>query len=174
MKNYTFGVVASVLFLASGPLSVGIPQEPHFDLSVHISTPTYSYKLMDIMLLDVTIANRAKYPIYIENYLIPGSGGNVILTITDSMGNIVMPQDTMDAVLPFDSQGMLPVTQLKSNYFLGCTLHLEVNRLFRRPGKYMLTVTYRSQIAESSTQARPLWDYTKPALKSNIVTITIR
>jgi hypothetical protein len=165
-------LTSSIFRFSIGPEAVAQSGE---HLCVRLIADHSHYKLNEVFSFDVLLENCGSQAFHVEQYSIFAPGGNMHLEVRDARGRRVLPQvtDIVDAIVPFDASGKLPVILLNPGYLFGSKHAVPVGAYFIKPGTYFVTIEYRSQLSESATDARPIWELSRPPTKSNRVSITI-
>jgi hypothetical protein len=147
-------LVLAFLFFALGVESKPAPRHPFLralqmepnSLKVDLRLEHTVYSLSDSLVVEAAIQNDGDHVIYICRDLVWGPGGFMI-HLKDARGNSVQPQvldDTFGPPPSTDDPALF--VRLEQGSFFGTRRTIPVKNLVRRPGKYTLSVEYRSPI----------------------------
>ena len=122
-------------------------------LGIELSFRNTNVNIKDSITFDVKLVNIGKEKLTIFNQLEWGHWAGLLMMITDEKGYEVLSEIYDDYLtIPTDVFKSSSYIALYPGHYLGVTRLDTAKNLFRKPGKYSVTVTYLSPAFESSVE----------------------
>jgi len=149
-------------------------------LSIELSCRNTNVNIKDSITFDVKLMNIGKEKLTMFNQLEWGHWAGLQMMVTDGKGNKVFSEIYDDYLtIPTDVFKSSSYIVLYPGHYLGVTRLDTAKNLFRKPGKYSVTVTYLSPAFESSveedtgTEIKDLWGRERVPIASSTVWVEV-